>query len=60
MSIVKLWIAGIKRNLLDVTLDDSGVGNNGSLRFREEKSYRRLLGVVLSFKEILLKLIEGS
>ena len=50
----------IKNDVPDVTLDNPSVGDDGSLRFREEKSYLRLLGIVLSFKEILLKLIEGS
>ena len=60
MSMMKYITVGVKYGIPDVTLNDSSVGDDGSLRFREEKSYLRLLGIVFSFKEILLKLIEGS
>ena len=50
----------VKCGIPDVTLDDSSVCDNGPFRFRVEKPYLRLLGIVHSFEEILLKLIEGS
>ena len=50
----------VKCGIPDVTLDDSGVCDNGPFRFRVKKPYLRLLGIVHSFEEILLKLIEGS
>ena len=60
MFIMKYITMGVKYGIPDVTLNDSSVGDNGPFRFRVEKPYLRLLGIVHSFEEILLKLIEGS
>ena len=57
---MKYVTVGIKYGIPDVTLNDSSVGDDGSLRFREEKSHLCLRGEVFPFKEVLLKLSEGS
>ena len=57
---VKYAIMRVKYGIPDVTLDDSGVCDNGPFRFRVEEPYLRLLRIVHSFEEILFKLIEGS
>ena len=57
---MKYAIMRVKYGIPDVTLDDSGVCDNGPFRFRVEKPYLHLLGIAHSFEEILLKLIEGS
>ena len=51
---------GNKNNAPDVTLDNPSVGDDGSLRLREEKSHLCLRGEVFPFKEVLLELSEGS
>ena len=50
----------IKNDIPDVTLDNPSVGDDGSLRLREEISHLCLRGEVFPFKEVLFELSEGS